>query len=59
MKFDQKEDPLVKQQKAAAQRENIDAIRAGVREDTDLKNRIFGGNMMRKMALGRGLIGNG
>jgi len=59
MKFGTKEDPLVKQQKQVATRENIEAIRSGVKEDTDLKNRIFGGNMLRKLALGRGIIANG
>lgn len=59
MKFSTKEDPLVTQQRAVAERDNIEAIRTGVKGDTDQKNRIYGGNLIRRLAMNRGMNGNG
>lgn len=55
IQFGSKTDPLVAQQQKVAERENIDSIRSGVTADTDLKNRIFGGNFFRKLALGKSM----
>jgi hypothetical protein len=51
MKFDTKTDPLVLQQQQAAERQNIESIRTGVKDDTDLKNRVFGTNILRRLSL--------
>jgi hypothetical protein len=54
IKFNTKTDPLVAQQQQAAERQNIESIRAGVKDDTDLKNRVFGTNILRRLSLGSG-----
>jgi hypothetical protein len=59
MTFDTKPDPNIQKQQALAERQNIESIRNGVKSDTDLKNRIYGGNIIRRAALNRGMIPNG
>ena len=47
-----KTDPLILQQQAVAQRQNISAIREGVTQDTSLKDRIYGGKYARNLVMG-------